>query len=882
MQLRVLGPLEVVRDDTAVRVPSAQQRRVLTALAMAPGAVVSIDRLVFALWGDRPPPSAVKSLHAHVSRLRTALADPAGGDPPGDVIIITAPSGYTLAMADDAIDAARFEALVERSRTSRASDPRRALDLLDEGLALWRGSAYADFADEAFVRADAVRLEELRLAAAEDRFDLLLDAGRHHAVMAELERFVRRHPLRERPHAQLMLALYRSGRQADALEVYRSFRMVLADQLAIEPSAALRELEADVLRQHPRLDSDPPASHARGGDGAPASARSNDPGTGHSEIPPPGPPLVERDRQLAVLEELLGGVAGTGRGRLATVHGEAGVGKTALVHALCAGRDDVRVLWGACDPLFTPRPLGAFRDVAEAAGGALRAAVAADAPSYAVAADLFAALRAVSPTILVVEDLQWADEATLDVLNLLGRRVSAVPVLVVATYRDDEAHPTHQVRRVLGELATSPAVIDLPLGPLSVGAVVQLATPQGRDGGHIHRVTAGNPLFVIEVLAAPTTEVPSTIRQAVLGRVGSLDHAARTVLEAIAIAPPRLDVSLLEVIVGADADGLDRCVTAGLVVVDSSGATFRHELARRAIVAAIPVHRGITLHRRALDAMSALPEDRQDAARQAHHAEAAGDGAAVVRFADRAGRQAARMGAHREAAAHYASVLRHADRLDLPARASVFERRARSCHLTDENSRAIEAMDQAVRFYARLGDRRAEGNALRLLSQFLWCPGRTVAAMASARKAVDLLEQLPPSQELGMACSNVAQLALNAEDVDGVVVWSTRALEIAAAVDDAAIDVHATTNLATVAALAGDTAAAAQFDGCVDLADAAGLDEHATRALLNRGVSAVRRHRPGDAVDALAQAEARCRALGHELMLFYVRAYQATVALDVG
>lgn len=882
MQVRVLGSLEVVRDETTVALPSAQQRRLLTALLLAPGEVVSTDRLTDALWATAPPRSALKSLRAHVSRLRTAL-----GDADGE-IIATHTAGYAAHIAAGQIDASRFEQLTADARGARSIEPGQAVRLLDEALGLWRGPAHADFADETFVRAAAVRLEELRLAAMEDRIDLLLAAGRHSEIIGELEALVRRHSLRERPHAQLMLALYRVGRQADALDVFRRLRATLADELGLEPSAALRSLERNILRQDAGLDNGP------GGDAAPvdqvrarqpplvdpatsdAGVRRNDAGADRS-------PLVEREAQLAMLDDVLRGVTETGHGRVAIIHGEAGIGKTAVVRRFCdQWSTEHRVLWGACDALFTPRPLGPIRDVADAVGGGVRAAVRAGAQPYDVAADLSEEFRVRSPSILVLEDLHWADEATLDVVRLLGRRAAVLPALLVITYRDDEIDRMHPLRRVLGELATLPTVVELPLAPLSVAAVTELAAPNDRDGTEVHAVTAGNPLFVVEVLAAHAEEVPASIRQAVLGRASVLGRHARALLDAIAIAPPRIDLWLLEEVTGVDLDHLDACVASGLIVARSSSIAFRHELARRAVVAAMPAHRGVTLHRRVLTALSSLPEAQWDLPQLAHHADGAGDVDAVLRFAAAAGREAAGVGAHREAAAHYGSVLRHADAIEPAARADVTERRAWSCYLTDQNADAIEAMEQAASLHRQLGDRCAEGDALRQLSHFLWCPGRTQEAMTCALRAVELLEQEPVGPQLGMACSNVAQLAMNAEDTDGTISWSLRALTIADTTSDVSIGVHARTNLATIAALAGDPAALTEFEECLATADAAGLDEHVIRALLNRAVCAIRRHEHLDATDALARAEAMCGELGYELMLFYVRAYQSVVALDLG
>ena len=224
-------------------------------------------------------------------------------------------------------------------------------------------------------------------------------------------------------------------------------------------------------------------------------------------------------------------------GRLVLVGGEAGVGKTALVRAFTE-QSGARVLWGACDPLETPRPLGPLLDVADAAGGELLEAVAADARPSALVPALLRELRAAPGTVLVLEDVHWADEGTLDALRLIGRRIGTVPALVVATFRDD-AGPA--LRIVLGELATAAGVVRIGLSPLTAPAVRALAEPHGVDGDDLHRRTGGNPFYVTEVLSAPAAAIPATVRDAVLARAARLSDEARELLARLAVVPGAAD-----------------------------------------------------------------------------------------------------------------------------------------------------------------------------------------------------------------------------------------------------------------------------------------------------------------------------------------------------
>jgi predicted ATPase len=462
--------------------------------------------------------------------------------------------------------------------------------------------------------------------------------------------------------------------------------------------------------------------------------------------------LLERAAELSTLVDCLEAVERSSRGQVLLVGGEAGVGKTTLVRRFCEARgQSARILWGACDPLFTPSPLGPLLDVADGSGGELQAVVARGAMPYEVAAALAHELSARAPTVFVLEDVHWADEATLDVLRLLARRVETLPALVLASYRDDALDRTHPLRILLGELATSRAVRRVKLVRLSPGAVAQLAEPYGVDAGELYRKTAGNPFFVIEALTAGAEGIPETVRDAVLARAARLSPAGTALLDAVAVVPPRAELWLLEALAGNTADRLDECLTSGMLIVEPGGVGFRHELARLAVEESVPPHRAVGLHRRALAALADPPGGAPDLARLAHHAEVAGDVDAVLRYAPAAAARAASLGAYREAAAQYARALRFGDRLPAAERAELLERRSQACNLSDQRDAAVEAIQDALACRRQLGQRLEEGDALRRLSQILWCPGRTIEAERAARAAVRLLEALPAGRELAMA-----------------------------------------------------------------------------------------------------------------------------------
>ena len=487
--------------------------------------------------------------------------------------------------------------------------------------------------------------------------------------------------------------------------------------------------------------------------------------------------LVERDDALAALHGAYS-ESRIGAGGFAFVAGEAGIGKTSLVRAFSGSvRGSARILEGTCDPLFTPRPLGPLAEIAEAASGALSVAVA-ERSVHEIAEALLLELGSTS-TVLVLEDVHWADEATFDVLRMIGRRIDESSSLVVATYRDDELDRRHPLRVLLGAFATANRVTRIHLEPLSRAAVAALAHGRDIDVDQLYRTTSGNPFFVTQVLEAGDESIPQTLRDATLARAARLDADAATVLDLVAVTPPRVEAWLLERLCGDDAAAVDACIDAGLLVGSADGVAFRHELARLAIEEGIQPVRRQALHRRVLHALAEPPSGRPDLARLAHHAEAAGDSDAVLRYAPPAAEEAAARGAYREAAAHYARALRFADSLSDADRGVLFERRSEALYLTDDQQGSIDAIRAAIDCYQRAGERRRETVATGYLVARLICISSLTEAEHAAERAIALATTLPPGRELAAAYCAMASARLNVGDDEGAVAWGTRALEVA-------------------------------------------------------------------------------------------------------
>ena len=597
--------------------------------------------------------------------------------------------------------------------------------------------------------------------------------------------------------------------------------------------------------------------------------------------------LLERAAELSALEAAFAAV--TEGGRLLLVAGEAGVGKTVLLRRFCEAQG-ARVLWGDCDALFTRSPLGPLTDIAAETGGELADLVEAGAAPHAVAAALLRELTRRDPAIVVLEDVHWADEATLDVLRLVGRRVATVPALVIASYRDDELDRAHPLLVTLGELSRGEATRRLRVAPLSAAAVAELAAPHGVDAAQLYDRTAGNPFFVTEALAAGGVELPATVRDAVLARVAHLSPAARRVLDAAAIVSGAVDLPLLEALAGDAVEHLEDCLSSGVLGPASTGVVFRHELARVAVEESLSPHHRRELHRRALDTLAARGQPTRrfargegaEPARLAYHAEGAGDAEAVLRFAPAAAERAAERRSHVLAAEQYARALRFADDAPRAERADLLERRAHQCFLADRSAEAADALRGALDYRRQLADRRAEGDVLRRLSNILWCPGAVVEAERAGHDAVALLEPLGPGRELAMAYANLATMAMNYEDAPAVARWGERALALARELGDAAIEVHVLNSIGTMEFLARGPDARATAERSLERALELGLRDDALRAFANLAWAAIR-HREHPLAERYLQAATEY-ASDPELDLWwiYLLGHRARFELDQG
>jgi DNA-binding CsgD family transcriptional regulator/tetratricopeptide (TPR) repeat protein len=535
--------------------------------------------------------------------------------------------------------------------------------------------------------------------------------------------------------------------------------------------------------------------------------------------------LLERDAELRRLRQALA-EAERGRGSVVLVSGEAGIGKTSLVRAFAAqvgGR--ARVLAGACDDLVTPRTLGPFRDMARHAGGPLAAAVDAGAERDAVF-DAVHRLLAEPPTVMVVEDLHWADDATLDVVRWLAWRMAELPSLLVVTWRDDEPPP----RRALGALARQ-HVRRLALGRLSPDAVQELSAASGADPAAVLAATGGNPFFVTEVLASPEDQVPATVRDAVLARLEGLGDGTRRSLELLATVPGQVERWLVERLLEAPVAVLEEAERRGVLESDPIHVWFRHELARRAIEQRLSPTARVACHRQVLAVLAKHPN--VELSRLAHHAHQAGEPEEVVRHGLAAAREAAAAGAFSEALAHYDLVLRWSGLLPDEQRATVLEESVWVQYNLSRFEQAAARAREVVGLRERAGDPATLGQALTTLSRMLYMVNDPGGSEAAVTRAVALLEPLGDRRRLARATSYQAAILKLTDRPEAAIAAAGRALELGEATGQPDVVAHSLNYLGSALLDLGDPAGAGHLRRSAAVARAAHHHEYTQRAWTN-------------------------------------------------
>ncbi|GLW12371.1 ATPase AAA [Microtetraspora sp. NBRC 13810] len=821
---RVLGPVEAHAGDDGVDLGGLRQRAVLARLLVARGQVVPVDSLLYDLWDDDNAKGAQSGLQVYISRLRRVLEPgrPRGGP---NRLLVTVASGYALRVTPDQVDALRFESLVRAAGEHlEGDDPASARTRLAKALDLWRGTPYADFADQPWAEAEVNRLAELRLVARERHADTGLRLGLPGETVPDLEALTSEHPLREEGWRLLALGLYRAGRQGDALAALRRARTILADELGIDPGPALRKLESDILAQAPGLElTGAPQRQARPAPMADTwPPRPTGSGGRHPAAPPPleEEPFIGRDAEL---DRLLTAAGRTGRFAVALVSGDAGAGKTTLVRRLfrrLAGEGWTTAA-GACPDSSATPPGWAWveilRTLVSVAGpgeyGQLLAPLLDDTapdPDDDLASGGFRLHRAVggylsavakeTPVLLTLEDLHWADGQTLALLRALPSLLATSRVLLVVTARDSELGD--EQADVLAALARfGPVRVGLSgLEPEAVAELVRVTCVREVDEEAVNAIverTGGNPFFVRETVRLIDAEaaadrasaaevlsgVPSGVRDVLRRRIARLPGPAQQILLQAAVIGRDVDVDVLVDVAGdedAVVEAVEAALLAGLVTEPGPGRLrFDHDLVRDTLYSDASRLRRARLHA----AVAAAIERRNpsDVAALAHHYDAAGTAetaAKAVHYAGLAAEQAERRFAHREAAALWERAIAAFDRsASAQGRLSAQEQTRERLQLM---LRLITALGLCGDMAAARKQRRAAMDAALPLGD-MELTARVAASLAVPHKGlardftrtaweiVDVTERALielPAEEQALRASLLATLALELEGSD--------------------------------------------------------------------------------------------------------------------
>jgi DNA-binding SARP family transcriptional activator/tetratricopeptide (TPR) repeat protein len=667
LRINLLGELTASYDGTPLHLGGRRQRAVLAVLVLARGEVVPAERLADAVWGEHPPEDAPAALQSYVSHLRRALQP----DTPArarSAVIVREGRGYAVRQPTEAVDAWRFETLVRRS--DETDRPAQVASLLEEAVELWKGPVLVDYTDEPWAAAEIARLTELRSVARERLLAARLEVQEPALLVPELESLVAEEPLREERWRLLVLAMYRAQRQADALGALRRARATLAEELGVDPGPALRELETEVLAQSPTLI-------------GPRRVRGREPPwpTATSSTRRPGG-LVERDRELAALDDVLDDLAAGGHGLL-VIEGPAGTGKTRLLEEARRRADDrnVRVLWARGSRLETAFAFGVVRQLLEpevadparhedllqgAATGARAVfdlAGEATTEGFAVLHGLYwlvVNLAAQGPVLLAVDDAQWSDRASLRFLAYVARRLGSVPVLVATTVRTGGEEPHED--DLLAELGGTPEAVVLRPAALSMDATADLvkhrldAQPAPLFTAACHRTTSGNPLLLSQLLEALAADGvrPDASHADVAVAVGSRAVASLVQMRLRRLPEDVVEVARCASVLGdgaplpvvAELAGLPEARTAeGLAVLaraeivgDQHPLSFVHPLVRDAVYDMTPAAERGLCHERAAAVLRATGADDEQVAAHLLAAPPRGDEArvALLRAASRA------------------------------------------------------------------------------------------------------------------------------------------------------------------------------------------------------------------------------------------------------
>jgi len=507
--------------------------------------------------------------------------------------------------------------------------------------------------------------------------------------------------------------------------------------------------------------------------------------------------LIERSGFLDILQSHFDNIAEDG-GHCIFISGEAGIGKTSLVKAFCRKTgDNANIYLGTCDSLFAPRPLAPVYDILLQLGSKLpeKSNDIADHTSFFTR--IFRELKNRKEESLVIfEDIHWADEATLDFIKFLARRISQLRCLFILSYRDNEIHTHHPLRNVLGQL-NSGSFTRLQLLPLSEQAVEKMAAERGHHGKDVYAISGGNPFYVTELLASYNAGIPESIKDSILSAYNRTEEKTRQIWDLISVIPDSFETKYLEKFEPCYTSSIENSLAFGILFIKEGHIFFKHELFRRTIESSLSPLKRVSLNKKILALLREGFEQTGDIERIIHHAKNANEYDLVVQYAPVAAKRAVSLGAHTEAAKLYLSAIEYYQGNDTDTLIQFYGPYAYECYLTNQIKEAIIYQEKALRIWKGKNDTEKTGDTLRFLSRLWWFEGKREKAETYARQAIETLELEPSSRIKAMALSNMSQLKVISYNLDESISWGIKAIEMAKELGDEEVLCHALNNVGT-------------------------------------------------------------------------------------
>ncbi|HKH62384.1 MAG TPA: AAA family ATPase [Flavitalea sp.] len=505
--------------------------------------------------------------------------------------------------------------------------------------------------------------------------------------------------------------------------------------------------------------------------------------------------LIERDGFFELLQTKLESVA-SGEGHCVLISGEAGIGKTSIVKAFYTDKkSSCNIYLGTCDDLFTPRPLAPLYDMLIQ----MQVSIGENNGKVVDRVRLFTGFlneleNQTRTTLIIIEDVHWADEATLDFIKFLARRINQFHCLFILTYRDNEIRSNHPLRTVFGQLPPD-SFTRLRLTPLSREAVEKMAKEKGFKGENVYSISGGNPFYVTEILASYSVGVPSNIKDSILSTYNRVDDETKSLWRILSVSPTGFELKYLERMAPSYAAAIHTCLELQIMVLKDRMLLFKHELFRRTIESSLSPMVRIALNKKIIDLFKESFEQNREIERIIHHAKNANEYELVVTYAPMAAKQAASLGSHIEASKLYFTAIEYYQGYDKDLLIQFYEAYAYECYLINEIRNAIIYQGKALKILQEKKQAVQVGNSLRVLSRLWWYDGNRDEAEKYGNQAIEILQSQPSSRAKAMAFSNMSQLKLFSGKITECVEWGNMAVEIAKELKDDDMLCHALNNV---------------------------------------------------------------------------------------